>query len=129
MNRKKGDTTVSKIANDTALERVRDATDIREPRRRDTELSVIGVMRRLPNLVLVPGVVALFALLLTDLAVADPLPVIDEAAIFWTMINGLKVIIERRRARKLVDREVREPEVVADVVPEHVSAPGQPLVA
>lgn len=90
-------------------------------------LSLIGIMRRLPNLILVPGTIALFGLLLTDLAIADPVPVIDEAAIFWTMITGLKVLGERRKARKLDNDVIDEPIVVADVMPEAAMAPGQPL--
>lgn len=118
---------MSKRTENSSIERTSAAIEVREGVRQDTGFSVVGIMRRLPNVVLVPGVIALFALLLTDLAVADPLPIVDEAAIFWAMINGLKVIGERRKASKLASRLDPELEVVADVMPEPVPAPGQPL--
>ncbi len=91
----------------------------------DTGFSVIGLLRRLPNFVMIPGLIGLFALLLTDLAVADPVPFLDEAAIFYLFASGLKVMGERKKARKALAQA--EPESVADVYPEPTTSREQPM--
>ena len=83
-------------------------------------VSVTAVLAKLPNWALVPTMVVLFALLLTDVAVADPLPFVDEAALLWALMSGMKVLSARRRLAR-ESREVLSSEV------EPTPAPGQPL--
>jgi hypothetical protein len=95
----------------------------------DEGFSVKNLIRRMPNYLLVPGLVGLFALLLADMAIADPLPVIDEAAIFWLLMNGLKVFGERRKTKTeplLLEDDL---DVVADVYPESTTIRDDPYPA
>lgn len=86
--------------------------------------SAIAVIRRLPTAVLLPGVVVLFAALVTDLVVADPLPLVDEATLLWGLVQGMRVLGERRRERRQAREAELEARVVADVMPD-----GEPAAA
>ena len=84
-------------------------------------ISLTSILEKLPSWALVPVIVALFALLMTDVAVADPLPFVDEAALLWALVSGMKVLGGRRKkGREQTPGEDLEPDVVADVMPEPV---------
>ncbi len=74
------------------------------------------IIRRLPTWALLPSLLAVFAFLLADIAVADPLPFLDEGALMLILVQGLRSLGERRAAA----RELREAE-------REVAAIGQPL--
>jgi len=84
--------------------------------------AAIDLIRRLPTTVLVPGVVVTFAALLADLMIADPLPIVDEATLLWGLVQGMRVLGERRRAKKDALEPSRvPPDVVADVMPDDMA--------
>lgn len=91
-----------------------------------SDISVKALLSKLPNWVLVPTMVGVFGLLLTDLAVADPLPFVDEAALLWALVSGMKVLGTRRRARE-EGAEISELDIGEEFEPEQRPAPGQPL--
>lgn len=91
-----------------------------------SDISFSALLSKLPNWALVPTMVGVFGLLLTDLAVADPLPFVDEAALLWALVSGMKVLGTRRRARRDVGKPP-ELDVVGEVELDHQPAPGQPL--
>jgi hypothetical protein len=89
--------------------------------------SFVGVLRRLPNAVLIPGVMVVFGALLADLAIADPLPVLDEGLLLWTLAQGLRVLGERRKAARAARAALAsERSVVAEVLPEEVQPAALP---
>jgi len=51
----------------------------------------------LPTWLLAPAVVGIFALLLANLIVVDPLPFVDEAAMILALVQGLRALAARRR--------------------------------
>ena len=122
------------MAKQTLIRRVPDtgnvspARQIRDLATSEGGFSVMSLLRRLPNIALIPGLVGLFALLLVDLAVADPIPFVDEAAIFYLLVNSLRVLGERRKALRATSTE-GDPEVVADVYPEMTTVTNEPISA
>jgi len=105
--------------------------------------SMAGVLSKLPNWALVPTLVGVFGLLVTDAVIADPLPFVDEAAMLWALVSGMRVLGARRRiakdAQALDDVELAELELrvsESDAIDaeaydidldEDRPAPGQPL--
>jgi hypothetical protein len=83
-------------------------------------MSVAELIRRLPSGVLVTGAVLLFGTLVADLVIADPLPIVDEAALLWGLVQSLRILSERRRARRTAMEQSPDEGVVADVLPEKV---------
>lgn len=103
-----------------ALARRQQALEARGPGRP----SATDLIRRLPNAVLVPGLILVFGALIADLAIADPLPLVDEATMLWGLVQGLRVLGERRRAKRgRADPEEEEPEVVAEILPDGTPVP------
>jgi hypothetical protein len=92
--------------------------------------SLRGILEKLPSWALVPLTVVVFGLLLTDAAVADPVPFVDEAALFYALLTSMKVLGARRKAAKEIAAIERGDESVFDVdfdgVDGSVLAPGQP---
>ncbi len=87
-------------------------------------ISVAGLLEKLPNWALVPVMVVVFGLLITDLAVIDPLPFVDEAALLWALMSGMRVLGARRQPAK--GEEAAEPEIVVCAAP-LPSGPEKPL--
>jgi hypothetical protein len=97
--------------------------------------SLKGVLDKLPNWALVPGTIILFGLLLTDTVIADPIPFVDEAALLYAFMSGLRVLGTRRKQkRELAQLEagiLEDTDIVIDVEEfeprSRITAPGQPL--
>lgn len=105
-----------------------------ESQAKDAGISLKGLLEKLPNWALLPVTVGLFALLLTDTAIADPLPFVDEAALFYAFINSLRVLGGRRKAKRLAAQleaeSLEDDDIIIDVDEPRlrdISAPGQPL--
>ena len=92
-------------------------------------LEVKGVLDQLPTWALAPLMVIVFGLLMADIAVTDPIPVIDEAALLWALVSGMRTLGVRRKSARVARDEVPglQRQVVADVEARRVAAPGQPL--
>ena len=85
-------------------------------------LSLQSLLHKLPSWALIPLTVALFALLLTDSAIVDPLPFVDEAALLYAFLSGMKVLASRRRSRAASEETTADP-----AAPSRLAlAPGQP---
>ena len=83
-----------------------------------------GLLDKLPNWALVPLTIVIFGLLITDTAIADPIPFVDEAALFYALISSMRVLGSRRKQGKELEG-CEEPESVIDFDPEPLPA-GQP---
>jgi hypothetical protein len=91
-----------------------------------SSISLSALLSRLPNWALVPSLVGVFGLLLADLALADPLPIVDEAALLWALVSGMKVLGARRKARRSPDDAI-EVDFDDELDVSNRPAPGQPL--
>ena len=79
--------------------------------------SLAALFEKLPKWALVPSLVTIFGLLVVDLAITDPLPIVDEAALIWALISGLKVLRNRRQIEKEISALENDPDVIMDVEP------------
>lgn len=116
---------------------------IAEARLGASGISLAGILSKLPNWALIPTMVGLFGLLVTDSIVVDPLPFVDEAAMLWALVSGMRVLGARRKAAKdaaalddealdALELRVLEQEAIdADAIDIDLEldrpAPGQPL--
>lgn len=91
--------------------------------RKPSNFSMMTLFEKLPNWLLVPTVVTIFGLLLTDVVITDPLPFVDEAALFWAMLSGMRVLSQRRKLKRL--ESGAEP-IEAEYRANPDSSPGQP---
>lgn len=61
----------------------------------------------------------MFGLLVANLAIPDPVPVLDEAAMMWGLFQGLRTLSERRKAARAAREQTgSEPAVVGDMMPD-----------
>lgn len=87
-----------------------------------SSLSLKGLLEKLPNWALLPLTVVLFGLLLADTAIPDPVPLVDEAALFYALISSMRVLGGRRKAARAAAADLDEPEIVIDVEAEPLPA-------
>jgi hypothetical protein len=73
---------------------------IAEARLGASGISLAGILSKLPNWALIPTMVGVFGLLVTDTVIADPLPFVDEAAMLWALVSGIRVLGARRKVAK-----------------------------
>jgi hypothetical protein len=116
---------------------------IAEARLGASGISLAGILSKMPNWALIPSMVGLFGLLVTDTMIVDPLPFVDEAAMLWALLSGMRVLLARRKAAKeaealdgdelealelrVLEQEAIDVEAVDIDLDFDRPAPGQPL--
>lgn len=88
------------LSSTTKKDQSRAIMKIAEARLGASGISLAGILSKLPNWALVPTMVGLFGLLVTDAVVVDPLPFVDEAAMLWALVSGMRVLGARRKVAK-----------------------------